>query len=89
MLRRGQVGSPFLSRQASLFFGSLVPPPETDYTGALLGATPSTAYWLPEPHTTNNHAGAGYYWSPHARQVHAVQPGPLAITWRQGTGYTA
>ncbi len=89
VLRRAQVGAPFLSRQVSFAFGAIVSVPEKDETGALLSGIPSTAYWLPEPFTTNDHAGAGYYWSPHARQVYAIQPGPLAITWVKAQPYTA
>ena len=88
ILRRGQIGAPYLSRQVSFAFGAVVAPPEIDETGAPLVNTPNTAYWLPEPYTDNDHAGAGYYWSPHARQVYAIQPGPLVITWRKATPYT-
>jgi hypothetical protein len=89
ILRRAQVGAPYLSRPVSFSFGSIVPPPEITETGALLGSVPNTAYWLPEPYTTNGHEGAGYYWSPHARQIYAIQPGPLTITWRKATPYNA
>ena len=89
VLRRAQIGAPYLSRQVSFGFGSVVPPPDKDESGILLSGVPSTAYWLPEPFTTNSHAGQGYYWSPHARQVYAIQPGPLAITWRKATPYSA
>jgi hypothetical protein len=88
VLRRALVGAPFLSRQVSFAFGSIVAAPDKNENGALL-TLPNTAYWLPEPFTTNNHDGAGYYWSPHARQVYAIQPGPLAITWRKAEAYTA
>ena len=89
ILRRGHLGAPFLSRQVSFAFGSIVQSPEKDERGVLLGSTPNTAYWLPEPYSTDDHAGAGYYWSPHARRVYAIQPGPLKITWRKATPYTA
>jgi hypothetical protein len=88
VLRRGHIGAPFLSRQVSFAFGSIVAAPEKDERGVLLGSTPNSAYWLPEPHTTNTHSGVGYYWSPHARQVYAIQPGPLAVTWRKAQPYT-
>ncbi len=89
VMRRAQIGAPFLSRQVSFGFGSIVPPPETDEHGALLGGIPNTEYWLPEPYTTNDHAGEGYYWSPHAGLVYAIQSGPLAITWRKAAPYSA
>lgn len=91
VLRRGQIGAPYLSRQVSFSFGSVVPPPDKDELGVILPpGTPSTAYWLPEPYSTNTaspHEDQGYYWSRHARQVYAIQPGPLAITWRKATPY--
>jgi hypothetical protein len=89
ILRRAQVGAPYLSRPVSFSFGSIVPPPQTDEGGVSLGTVPNTAYWLPEPYTTNRHEGVGYYWSPHARQIYAIQPGPLTITWRKAAPYTA
>jgi hypothetical protein len=89
ILRRGQIGAPYLSRQVSFAFGSVVPPPEKREGDQLLDGIPATAYWLPEPYSTNNHAGAGYYWSPHARLIYAIQPGPLAVTWRKASPYSA
>ncbi len=89
VLRRAQIGAPFLARQVSFSFGSIVPPPEKTEDNGLLGDIPSSAYWLPEPYTTNNHAGAAYYWSPHARLIYAIQPGPLAVTWRKAQPYMA
>ncbi len=94
VLRQGHVGAPFLSRQVSFAFGSIVAAPEKNEQGVLLTSIPNTAYWLPEPFydssafTTNNHANRPYYWSPHARQVYAIQSGPLAITWRKAQPYT-
>jgi hypothetical protein len=89
ILRRAQIGAPFLSRQVSFSFGSVVPPPETTEGGGLLGGIPSSAYWLPEPYTPTNHDGRGYYWSPHARLIYAIQPGPLSITWRKASPYSS
>ncbi|MBN9689373.1 MAG: hypothetical protein J0M24_03965 [Verrucomicrobia bacterium] len=87
VLRRAMVGAPFLSRNISFSFGSIVAPPEKDERGVIL-TVPNTAYWLPEPYTTSGHTGEGYYWSRHARLVYAIQPGPLAITWRKATPYS-
>ncbi len=80
VFRRVQVGAPYLTRQTSFPFGSIVHVPSTDENGLGLGAPPDT-YWLPEPHTTTGHTNAGYYWSPHVRKVYATQPGPLTIRW--------
>ena len=88
VLRRGQVGAPYLSRQISFKFGAIVEVPETDEDGQLLGVVKET-YWQPEPHTTNEHANTGYYWSPNADCVFAVQPGPIFVTWKKTEPYTA
>ncbi|HOK77724.1 MAG TPA: hypothetical protein PLW35_08395, partial [Verrucomicrobiota bacterium] len=46
-------------------------------------------YWLAEPYSTNKHENAGYYWSPNARKVFAVQSGPIFVTWKKAEPYTA
>ncbi|HYG34299.1 MAG TPA: putative Ig domain-containing protein, partial [Clostridia bacterium] len=89
VLRRAQIGAPFLSRQVSFAFGSLVQVPDTDEQGKLQTNMIREAYWLPEPYSTNNHQNAGYYWSPHARQVFAIQAGPMMVTWRKASPYTS
>lgn len=83
VMRRVQVGAPYLSRQVSFLFGAVITVPESDETGASLTNIVKEAYWLPEPYTTDGHASAGYYWSPNSRQVYAVQAGPVSITWRK------
>ena len=85
--RSVRVGTPYLSRAVSLSFGSLVQVPATSESGATLGVVKET-YWLPEPYSTNNHLNTGYYWSPHARQVYAIQSGPVFLTWRKAQSYT-
>lgn len=90
VLRRARVGAPYFTRPLSFAFGSLVSVPVTDYNGIALPAdTDPNSYWLAEPYTTNNHQNAGYYWSPNARQVFAIQAGPVSITWRKAEAYTA
>lgn len=83
VLQSARVGVPFVAQQISFLFGSVIAPPETDEKGALLSSGSQDSYWLAEPFTINNHAGAGYYWSPHARKVFAIQAGPLEITWKK------
>jgi hypothetical protein len=94
ILVSARVGSPFLSRSLSYLFGAVIPPPGTDEYGVLLSTvntnvTPNrvvskpSEYWLAEPFTTNNHAGMGYYWSPHAQEVFAINSGPLTVVWRK------
>ncbi len=83
VLRRAQVGAPFLSRQVSFLFGSVIPVPSTDENGLLLTNILKEQYWFAEPHSTNDHTNATYYWSPHAEKVYAVQSGQINITWKK------
>ena len=86
-LRRASIGAPYLSRQVSFAFGSIVTVPTTDERGILLTNIAKEAYWKPEPYTTNLHQNADYYWSKHAAAVFASQPGPLTVTWRKAAAY--
>lgn len=88
VLRRAHAGVPYLNRQVSFLFGSVIPVPETDEQGGLLSIVPEQ-YWLPEPHSTTGHTNDHYYWSPHARKVFAIQPGPISITWKKANPITA
>lgn len=81
ILRRAAVGMPYLSRQVSFAFGQVIPPPSVNEKGELLPGPNAGSYWLPEPHASTGHTNAGYYWSPHARLIYAIQPGPMQITW--------
>lgn len=83
---RLQAGAPYMSKQVSFLFGSVILPPDTDEDGNPLSAQERLNYWRPEPFSTTGHANTGYYWSPHAAKVFAVQAGPLAITWRKAEG---
>ena len=87
---RTRVGTPFFGESFSYLFGEIIPPPDTDEYGVSLnvanGSRPPTSpsiYWLPEPHTTNGHAGGAYYWSPHAEKVYATQAGFVSVKWRK------
>jgi len=88
IVRRLRMGTPFAARVSSVFFGGVIPVPAIDESGKVLEVVKEN-YWLPEPYTTNSHANAGYYWSPHARTVYANQAGPVRVTWRKATPYTA
>ncbi len=89
IMRRAQIGAPYFSRQLSFPFGALVSVPDTDENGRLLTNVVKETYWLPEPYSTNNHENTGYYWSPNARYVFAIQPGPVLITWEKAEAYSA
>jgi len=90
VLRRAQVGALYISRQVDLLFGSPIEVPLTDeWSGALTNEV-KTSYWQAEPYTTSAHTNdAGYYWSPNARKVFAIQAGPIQVTWVKRTPYTA
>lgn len=85
VLSSARLGAPILSRKISFQFGSAVPVPAVDAAGAPLTNILPAAYWQEEPHTINGHAGAAYYYSPHARTVFAIQAGPVDIVWRVAT----
>ena len=87
--RRVTVGAPFLGRQTSLSFGSIVSVPITDEKGTLLSGVSAASYWIPEPYGVESGLDSGFYWSPHARKVFAIQSGPIRITWRKSAPYTA
>ena len=82
------VGAPLYERQAPYSFGSVIPVPDTDEAGQPLNIV-KERYWIAEPYSTNAHANSGYYWSPHAAAVYAIQGGPLRVTWRKAQSYTA
>ena len=84
VLTSATVGASIIGQRIEFFFGSEIRPPETDEFGDLLAENSAPEdYWLPEPHTTDNHASADYYWSPHARKVFAVKSGPVTVTWKK------
>jgi hypothetical protein len=88
VLLRARVGSPVVARGVDYLFGSIIPVPDTDEFGTLLSSRNLRPedYWAAEPHSTNNHAGAPYYWSPNARVVFATKPGAVEIAWRKVQG---
>ena len=88
VLRRAQVGAPYLARRVDFAFGSIVEVPAANENGDALSVVKET-YWQAEPYSTNSHADTGYYYSPHARKVFAIQAGPLTVTWRKLSPYTA
>ncbi|PAW85712.1 MAG: hypothetical protein B9S33_09375 [Pedosphaera sp. Tous-C6FEB] len=83
LILRAQAGAYWISQESSLLFGAVIPPPDTDINGNTLTGAALTNYWAAEPFSTNNHAGAAYYYSPHAGKVFAIQAGDVRITWRR------
>jgi len=90
VVRRAQVGMPFISRQISFAFGSEIAAPTTDERGLLLTNALNTAYWLTQPYLTTNGSDVaqGFYWSPNAQKVFAIQSGPVKVTWVKAAGYS-
>ncbi len=89
ILLRAQVGAPIISRGLDYLFGAMIQPPSTDEYGVLLPPNIRREdYWYPEPYSANNHATAGYYWSPNARSVFATKQGVIEVTWRRLAGST-
>ncbi len=86
LVMRAQVGASWISQESSLLFGSVIPVPDTDIDGTpFTGGVQATNYWASEPFSTNNHAGAAYYYSPHAKKVFAIQAGDVRLVWRRST----
>ena len=93
VLQRAQVGVPYISQNVSYNFGSIIPPPAVDYTGAVLTNIANTAYWRSIPLLTSNNQ---FYYSTNAGVVFATQPGQISVTWitatewkgTNGPGYT-
>lgn len=83
VLKSSLVGAPFHSRPVSFKLGAVIPAPSVDENSNPLTNVLPSSYWFPEPHSTNSHAGAPYYWSRHAKAVFAIQPGPVDITWKK------
>lgn len=83
LVLRAQAGAYWVSQESSLLFGAVIAQPDTDLNGNALTGAALTSYWAAEPFTTNNHAGAAYYYSPHAGKVFAIQAGDVRITWRR------
>src|SRR5215468_1632320 len=86
--RNARIAAPYFTRADSVAFGGVIPVPVADENSTLI-TNSTTAYWLPEPYTASNHIGDQFYWSPHAGQVYATQPGPIQVTWRKAQQYSA
>ncbi len=90
VVRQALIGTPYISRQISFAFGSEIAVPSTDERGLLLTNALATDYWLPKPYLTTNGSDTaqGFYWSPNAQKVFAIQSGPITVTWIKAAGYS-
>lgn len=86
VLKLARVGAPYVSQPVSFNFGSIIPPPVTDYTGTNLNV--SLSYWRAIPLPSANPANNLYYYSTNAGVVFATQPGQVHITWITSATYT-
>lgn len=86
VLISSRIGAPYRSRTATLLFGSVITPPDTDEYGKALpiDITPGE-YWAPEPYSTNSPTETGFYWSPHSQRVYAIAAGPIDVPWRRAS----
>jgi len=87
ILKIARIGAPFVSQPISFFFGSVVPPPPTDYTGTNLNV--GLGYWRQIPLQSTNPSDNLFYYSTNAGVVFATQPGPISITWITAASYTS
>ncbi len=78
---RAQIGAPYIRQQISFFLGSVISAPITNENDGELTEAQVGQYWRAEPFTEDDHETGGYYWSPHAERVYAVQPGRVDVTW--------
>ena len=87
--RRAVVGSAYVGIMVNLSFGSVIEVPMTDERNQLLTNMVKELYWQPEPFSLTGNTNGGYYWSPHAQQVFAIQAGLISVTWRKMVPYLA
>ena len=81
-LTRARVGAPILGQAVSFLFGQVMSPPSEDEDGTLLEGIEPEDYWELEPFDSGNEDNK-YYWSPHASQVFAVDPGSIEVIWQR------
>ena len=69
---------PLVARSTSFALGAQIPPPAYSSTGAPIAAADAANFYLPQP---QNAATGKFYFSPHAQQVFATQPGVVDVVW--------
>ena len=83
VLRTAQLGAATFSQMATLNFGSVVPTPTSDENGQPLPASAVGQYWNAQPYTNATYTTRGYYYSPNANQVFALDPGTFKVCWQK------
>ncbi|MEI6779506.1 MAG: hypothetical protein WCQ21_01180 [Verrucomicrobiota bacterium] len=81
ILRASEVAAPYMVKQSSYPFGSVIPMPTTDETGVTLTNNPN--YWFAAPYSSGTTNTLSFYYSPHAQSVFATQPGQVSIVWEK------
>ncbi len=87
-VRRMQMGASIFVRQSNVGFGAAITAPVVAETGVRLPDGTAGDYWLAKPFDTGAPETTGFYWSPHAGRLYAVQTGPIAVTWIKAQPYT-
>ena len=77
-LESALLARPLVARSTSFALGAQIPPPAYSSTGAAIAAADAANFYLPQP---QNAATGKFYFSPHAQQVFATQPGVVDIVW--------
>ena len=72
------MSTPLAARRVSYGLGAVILPPVFAVNGRALSPVELGTFYLPAPKDT---ASERYYYSPHAQQVFATQPGVVDITW--------
>jgi hypothetical protein len=72
------MSTPLAARRVSYGLGAVILPPVFAVNGRALSPVELSTFYLPAPKDTTSER---YYYSPHAQQVFATQPGVVDITW--------
>jgi len=83
-----QMGASIFVRQSNVGFGAAITAPVVAETGVRLPDGTAGDDWLAKPFDTGAPETTGFYWSPHAGRLYAVQTGPIAVTWIKAQPYT-
>ena len=81
-----RMSNPLVQRQTSFALGAVIPPPAYASNGRALAPAELSSFYLPQPQAPANAADAKYYYSPHAQQVFATQPGVVNVIWVERAG---
>ena len=75
-----RMSTPLVGRQVGFALGDVIPPPAFSVAGVALTEDQKKSFFLPNP---VNATSERFYYSKHAQQVYATQPGVVEITWQE------